>query len=72
MDWLFLVLALLAVGIFIVWRMRRRRIDRGTECWNCGADLSTVRLYVDGKGRSRCPKCGNEMDVTDVYKLPGQ
>ena len=72
MDWTLPVLPLLALGVIVLWWFRRRRVSRGTGCWNCGADLSTARLYVDSKGRSRCPKCGNEMDVTDVYKLRGE
>jgi hypothetical protein len=71
-DWLLVALAGLCVPLAAVWWWRRRRIDRGQVCWNCGADLSDKRLYVDSKGRSRCPKCGNEMDVTDSYQLPRQ
>jgi hypothetical protein len=70
LDWLFAVLSLLCVVVAGGWFWRRRRIDRGLTCWNCGANLSHVRLYVDLKGHSRCPKCGNEMEVTDTYKMP--
>jgi predicted RNA-binding Zn-ribbon protein involved in translation (DUF1610 family) len=70
LDWLFASLAVFAVAVAGWWLWRRRHIERGLLCWNCGADLSDKRLYVDFKGRSRCPKCGNEMDVTDTYKMP--
>ena len=70
LDWLFAILAVLCVVIAAAWFWRRRRIGRGLLCWNCGADLRNKRLYVDLKGRSRCPKCGNEMDVTDTYQVP--
>jgi predicted RNA-binding Zn-ribbon protein involved in translation (DUF1610 family) len=70
MDWLFAILAAACVVVAAIWFWRRRRIDRGLRCWNCGIDLSDKRLFVDFKGRSRCPKCGNEMDVTDTFKMP--
>ena len=70
LDWLFAILVVLCAVIAGAWLWRRRRIDRGLLCWNCGADLSDKGLYVDLKGRSRCPKCGNEMDVTDTYTMP--
>ena len=69
MDWLFLALAALCLPVAALWWRRRRRIRRGLLCWNCGADLSDKRLYVDFTGHRRCPKCGYEMDVTDTYKL---
>ena len=71
MDRLLLFLAPLVVGSIVAWLWRRRRIGNGLECWNCGADLNLGPLYVGSKERSRCPKCGNEMDVSDVYKLLG-
>lgn len=71
MELLWAALAFFGVAIAAFWMWRRRNVARGLECWNCGADLSQVRLHVDGKRKSRCPKCGNEMDVTDTYKFPG-
>jgi len=70
MDWLLIILAPLLLVAVVFWYVRRRRIDQGSTCWNCNADLSDRPIYVDAKGRSRCPTCGNEMDLTDVYKLP--
>ncbi len=70
MDWLFLALPLLCLPIAALWLRRRRRIARGLQCWNCGVDLTDKKLHLDAQQRSRCPKCGNEMDVTDVYRLP--
>ncbi|HEX8916175.1 MAG TPA: hypothetical protein VF796_27750 [Humisphaera sp.] len=69
MDWLIPILALACVAVAGSWYWRRRRIGRGLLCWNCGADLSDRRLHVDHKGRSRCPRCGDEMDVTDTYRM---
>ena len=70
-DWLLIILAACCVPLIAVWWWRRRAVDTGARCWNCSADLRAVQLYVDGKGHSRCPKCGNEMDVTDTYRMPG-
>jgi hypothetical protein len=69
LDWLLVASAVVCVPVAVVWWWRKRKIKRGMQCWNCGADLSDKRLYVDSKGHSRCPKCGNEMEVTDTYKL---
>jgi DNA-directed RNA polymerase subunit RPC12/RpoP len=62
MDWLFPALAAICVAIAAVYLRRRRLENRGMRCWNCGEDLSVLRLQVDGKGRERCPKCGNEIE----------
>ena len=69
LDWLLVALAAVCVPIAAAWWWRKRKISRGLQCWNCGTDLSDKRLYVDSRGQSRCPKCGNEMEVTDTYKL---
>jgi hypothetical protein len=70
MDLIFITCSALCVPIAAVWWWRRRRIARGDLCWNCGANLRDRSLYFDFKDRSRCPKYGNELDVTDVYELP--
>jgi hypothetical protein len=69
MDWTFIILAAACVPLAALWWWRKRRIAHGLRCWNCNADLTTIPLYVDLHRKSRCPKCGNEMDVSDVYRL---
>jgi hypothetical protein len=70
MDWLIAILGIMPVLLALVWWHRRRKIARGLLCWNCGADLRGRSLSVDFRGQSRCPKCGDLLDVTDVYQLP--
>ena len=70
MDWIFVILTAACVPLTAAWWWRKRRIARGLQCWNCRADLTRERLFVDINRKSRCPKCGNEMDVSDVHQLP--
>jgi predicted RNA-binding Zn-ribbon protein involved in translation (DUF1610 family) len=64
-----MILAAACFPLAAFWLRRRRMVARGLRCWNCGADLRYKRLYVDFKGQSRCPKCGNEMEVTDTHRI---
>jgi hypothetical protein len=68
----FLISVLVLPPVVFFWWRRRGKIARGDRCWDCCADLTGRPLYVDLRGQSRCPKCGNLMDVTDVYKMPRQ
>jgi rRNA maturation endonuclease Nob1 len=60
MDWIFPILALLCVGITVVYLWRKHRVNRGERCWNCGGDLSG-----ENKGSYICPECGHETEIDE-------
>jgi len=64
-EWFYVIAAFACIPIAAVYLRRKKRIEQGKLCWNCGVTLVGLRLHVDRQGRRRCPKCGNEVGADD-------
>ncbi len=57
-----IILPIFLIAAIVAWRWKRRNLKDPLRCWNCGSNLSGVRLHGDARGRIRCPQCGDELD----------